>query len=67
MLNRDPCLEKFSKKFQRQVPWGEEELKNTSEEGRVGKETQDRIKKWKLDSTRFYFQLEDKLRQNHDS
>ena len=37
MLNQDPCLAKFSKKFQHQVPWGEEELKNTSEEGRVGK------------------------------
>ena len=64
---RDPRLEKFCKKFQHQTPWGVEELEDTSEEGKVGKVIQEALKEWNLDSTAFYPQMKDKLRQNHDS
>ena len=33
----------------------------------MGKAIQEALKRWNLDSTRFYPQLEDKLRQNNDS
>ena len=33
----------------------------------MGKAIQEALKMWNLDSTRFYPQLEDKLRQNNDS
>ena len=67
MPTRDPCLVKFSTKFQNQAPQEEDELKNTSEEGKVGKVIQEALKEWNLDSTAFYPQMKDKLRQNHDS
>ena len=51
---RDPRLEKLSKKFQHQTPWGVEELEDTSEEGKMGKVIQEVLKEWNLDSTAFY-------------
>ena len=37
MPSRDPILETFSSKFQNQVLWGEDEVNDTLEEGKVGK------------------------------
>ena len=64
---RDPCLSKLFAKFQNQAPWDEEELKDTPEEGKVEKAITEALKKWNLDSTRLYPQLEDKLLQHNDS
>ena len=44
MPSREPSLETFSAKFQNQAPWKEDELKNTSEERKVGKVEQDALK-----------------------
>ena len=60
-------MEKFSAKFQNQAPWDKGELKETLEEGKVGNAITEALKKWNLNITRFYPQLEDKLRQNNDS
>ena len=44
MPSREPSLETFSTKFQNQAPWKEDELKDTSEERKVGKVEQDALK-----------------------
>ena len=60
-------MEKFSAKFQNQAPWDKGELKDTLEEGKVGKAITEALKKWNMDITRFYPQLEDNIRQKNDS
>ena len=57
---RDLNLPKFSKKLQNQAPWGSDDLKDTSEEGKLRAAIQEVLKKWTLDSTVFNPQLEDK-------
>ena len=42
--DHDPCLAKLSEKFQNQAPRDEEESKDTSEEGKVGKAIKEALK-----------------------
>ena len=67
MQPRDSILNTFSRKFRNQTPWGDEELLDMSEEGKVGKAVQATLIKWDLEGTNFYLQLEGKLRLHKDS
>ena len=67
MPSRDSILDTFSKKFRNQTPWGEEELLDMSEEGKVGKAVQEALTKWYLNGTNFNLLREGKLRLHKDS